>query len=363
MGRASHWGLRTSHGERGRRDCLDQRHIQRREDQHGPRTDRNPAGQHPVRPGVDRRRAAGAAAAQATGGGLRLPGPAELAAPGGGHGGGDARRGGRSARRADDPAQAGVPGRDLRRSGGPADTGAPCAAGPCGNDPSPADRDPGGAGPGGGGGPPRPPVGIRPHPRLPAGARLAHRGRARHRQRRPERAGDRGTDRRSSAHRGGPGLRHRPDPGAHAGDRGVRGAALRRAGPGAAGGSDVQGGLGVPRRGRRSRRGTGVRGRTGGRRGTGPRTGPGARAAGGRLGAPAAARLRGLRLLFDGGRLPDGAAARLRLPGPELRAWRFVTEAEAAALLPQHRHERLRWALRARERGRPLYLEAGIPVG
>lgn len=71
----------------------------------------------------------------------------------------------------------------------------------------------------------------------------------------------------------------------------------------------------------------------------------------------------GLRLLFDGGRLPDGAAARLRLPGPELRAWRFVTEAEAAALLPQHRHERLRWALRARERGRPLYLEAGIPVG
>lgn len=71
----------------------------------------------------------------------------------------------------------------------------------------------------------------------------------------------------------------------------------------------------------------------------------------------------GLRLLFDGGRLPDGAAARLRLPGPELRAWRFVTEAEAAVLLPQHRHERLRWALRARERGRPLYLEAGIPVG
>ncbi|MEU9147974.1 NUDIX domain-containing protein [Streptomyces sp. NPDC048349] len=71
----------------------------------------------------------------------------------------------------------------------------------------------------------------------------------------------------------------------------------------------------------------------------------------------------GLRLLFDGGRLPDGAAAELRLPGPELRAWRFVTEAEAAGMLPQHRYERLRWALRARERGRPLYLEAGVPVG
>lgn len=71
----------------------------------------------------------------------------------------------------------------------------------------------------------------------------------------------------------------------------------------------------------------------------------------------------GLRLLFDGGRLQDGAASRLRLPGPELRAWRFVTEAEAAGLLPRHRYERLRWALRARERGRPLYLEGGVPVG
>lgn len=71
----------------------------------------------------------------------------------------------------------------------------------------------------------------------------------------------------------------------------------------------------------------------------------------------------GLRLLFDGGRLSEEAAARLRLPGPELRAWRFVTEAEAADLLPRHRYERLRWALRARERGHPLYLEAGVPTG
>ncbi|MFJ6795342.1 NUDIX domain-containing protein [Streptomyces sp. NPDC091268] len=70
----------------------------------------------------------------------------------------------------------------------------------------------------------------------------------------------------------------------------------------------------------------------------------------------------GLRLLFDGGRLADADAARLRLPGPELRAFRFVTEAQAAALLPPQRYERLRWALRARERGRPLYLEAGRPT-
>lgn len=71
----------------------------------------------------------------------------------------------------------------------------------------------------------------------------------------------------------------------------------------------------------------------------------------------------GLRLLFDGGRLTAAAARRLRLPGPELRAWRFVTEAEAGDLLPAHRYARLRSALRARERGRPLYLERGAPAG
>ncbi|MFF4957106.1 NUDIX hydrolase [Streptomyces sp. NPDC001222] len=71
----------------------------------------------------------------------------------------------------------------------------------------------------------------------------------------------------------------------------------------------------------------------------------------------------GLRLLFDGGRLDSTEAERVLLPGPELRAWRFVTEAEAADLLPPVRYERLRWALRARERGATLYLEAGVPLG
>ncbi|EFL13615.1 NUDIX hydrolase [Streptomyces sp. C] len=70
----------------------------------------------------------------------------------------------------------------------------------------------------------------------------------------------------------------------------------------------------------------------------------------------------GLRLLFDGGRLSEPEIARLRLPGPELRAWRFVTESEAADLLPPQRRERLHWALRARERGHPLYLESGRPT-
>ncbi|MFH8342010.1 NUDIX domain-containing protein [Streptomyces sp. AM6-12] len=71
----------------------------------------------------------------------------------------------------------------------------------------------------------------------------------------------------------------------------------------------------------------------------------------------------GLRLLFDGGRLPSGEAARVVLPGPELRGWRFATEQEAAGMLPPVRYERLRWALRARERGTALYLEAGVPLG
>jgi 8-oxo-dGTP pyrophosphatase MutT (NUDIX family)/predicted kinase len=71
----------------------------------------------------------------------------------------------------------------------------------------------------------------------------------------------------------------------------------------------------------------------------------------------------GLRLLFDGGRLRSGEASRVLLPGPELRAWRFATEQEAAEMLPPVRYERLRWALRARERGTALYLEAGVPVG
>ncbi|MET9778859.1 NUDIX domain-containing protein [Streptomyces sp. NPDC006367] len=71
----------------------------------------------------------------------------------------------------------------------------------------------------------------------------------------------------------------------------------------------------------------------------------------------------GLRLLFDGGRLDPARAGRVLLPGPELRDWRFVSEDEAAGLLPPVRYERLRWALRARERGAALYLEAGTPVG
>ena len=71
----------------------------------------------------------------------------------------------------------------------------------------------------------------------------------------------------------------------------------------------------------------------------------------------------GLRLLFDGGRVAPATAARLLLPGDELRAWRFVTEQEAESLLPAERFQRLHWALRARERSTVLNLEAGAPVG
>ncbi|MFI6345664.1 NUDIX domain-containing protein [Streptomyces sp. NPDC050560] len=78
--------------------------------------------------------------------------------------------------------------------------------------------------------------------------------------------------------------------------------------------------------------------------------------------APAPPSFGGLRLLFDGGRLAGRAADEVLLPGSELRDWRFVTEREAADMLPPVRYERLRWALRARERGEPIYLEAGEPV-
>ncbi|PJE99758.1 ATP/GTP-binding protein [Streptomyces carminius] len=71
----------------------------------------------------------------------------------------------------------------------------------------------------------------------------------------------------------------------------------------------------------------------------------------------------GLRLLFDGGVLTGSAARGMLLPGAELRGWRFVTEREAAGLLPPVRRDRLHWALRARERGTALNLEAGVPVG
>lgn len=71
----------------------------------------------------------------------------------------------------------------------------------------------------------------------------------------------------------------------------------------------------------------------------------------------------GLRLLFDGGRLGTRDASTLLLPSAELRGWRFVTEEEAAGLLPTRRLERLRCALRARRTGHPLYLEKGVPIG
>ncbi|WP_267243364.1 NUDIX hydrolase [Streptomyces sp. PR69] len=79
---------------------------------------------------------------------------------------------------------------------------------------------------------------------------------------------------------------------------------------------------------------------------------------------PRPPRFGGLRLLFDGGRLrTHGVGAhRVLLPGAELRGWRFADEREAAELLPAARYERLRWALRARERGTVLNLEAGTPV-
>ncbi|WP_049580700.1 NUDIX hydrolase [Streptomyces sp. SBT349] len=78
---------------------------------------------------------------------------------------------------------------------------------------------------------------------------------------------------------------------------------------------------------------------------------------------PRPPRFGGLRLLFDGGRLDTDRMRDLLLPGAELRGWRFAAEDEAERLLSPGRFARLRWALRARAEGRPLNLEAGVPVG
>lgn len=78
---------------------------------------------------------------------------------------------------------------------------------------------------------------------------------------------------------------------------------------------------------------------------------------------PEPPRFGGLRLLFDGGRLDHDRLDQVLLPAAELRGWRFADEEEAGRLLSPARYARLRWALRARAQGRPLNLEAGVPVG
>lgn len=109
----------------------------------------------------------------------------------------------------------------------------------------------------------------------------------------------------------------------------------------------------------RPRPGRGARGR----RGDGDTAHRRAPAAPRRLGAARPARVRRSAAALRRRPSRPRRAGRLLLPGPELRAWRFVTEDEAADLLPPVRYARLRWALRARERDTVLYLEAGTPVG
>ncbi|MDT0309935.1 NUDIX domain-containing protein [Streptomyces sp. DSM 44917] len=78
---------------------------------------------------------------------------------------------------------------------------------------------------------------------------------------------------------------------------------------------------------------------------------------------PSPPRFGGLRLLFDGGRLAPDRVGDVLLPDDELRGWRFAALEEAEGMLSAGRFARLRWALRARALGRPLNLEAGVPVG
>ena len=71
----------------------------------------------------------------------------------------------------------------------------------------------------------------------------------------------------------------------------------------------------------------------------------------------------GLRLVFDGGRLTPGQSAAVRLQAEELRGWRFTSEPEWRALLPESKRRRLAAALRARAAAEVRYLEAGTAAG
>jgi len=69
----------------------------------------------------------------------------------------------------------------------------------------------------------------------------------------------------------------------------------------------------------------------------------------------------GMRWLFDGGVLTARQASGIRLQADELRAWHFLDVEQGAAAMPPERAARLRAAVRAREAGGGVYVEATPP--
>jgi 8-oxo-dGTP diphosphatase len=66
-----------------------------------------------------------------------------------------------------------------------------------------------------------------------------------------------------------------------------------------------------------------------------------------------------MQFIFDGGVFDAATTARIRLPADELSEFRFVQVDQAAGMLPAKLGNRMRFALKMRKLGAPLYLENG----
>jgi 8-oxo-dGTP diphosphatase len=66
-----------------------------------------------------------------------------------------------------------------------------------------------------------------------------------------------------------------------------------------------------------------------------------------------------MQFIFDGGAFDVATTARIQLPADELSDFRFVDIDAAAGMLPARLGKRMRYALKMRTLGAPLYLENG----
>lgn len=73
--------------------------------------------------------------------------------------------------------------------------------------------------------------------------------------------------------------------------------------------------------------------------------------------AETAQRTESLNFIFDGGTLPDGLIAAIRLPAKELTEYRFLEPVEALALLKRRLRKRVALCLELRHSGTTVYLE------
>ncbi len=70
-----------------------------------------------------------------------------------------------------------------------------------------------------------------------------------------------------------------------------------------------------------------------------------------------------IRYVFDGGILSDEQLDRIVLPPDELTSWAYIPPAELFVMMAPRLMRRVTAALEARQTGRTVYLEHGLPVG